>query len=210
LRIADRLRRVKTADALHRDISSIWPDPSILLARNAGARGHFQFIPGFDDPLPHSLRGDLAGRMMAIDLRTYLPDDILCKVDRAAMGIGLETRVPFLDPQVIAFSARVPTAMKIRAGQGKWLLRQVLYRHVPRHLIERPKTGFSVPLGHWLRGPLRGWAEDLLTPSALEQDGLLLSSSIRTVWAEHLLGHIDRSAQLWVILMFQAWQASRR
>jgi asparagine synthase (glutamine-hydrolysing) len=148
--------------------------------------------------------------MMALDLRSYLPDDILCKVDRAAMGMSLETRVPFLDPSVIALSARLPASMKIRNGQSKWALREVLYRHVPSALIERPKTGFSIPLAEWLRGPLRDWAEDLLSPAELARDGLLAPAPIRAAWAEHLTGRVDRSAQLWIILMFMAWRAANK
>lgn len=160
----------------------------------------------FADPLPACLDGDAAGRMMAFDMRSFLADDILCKVDRAAMGIGLETRTPFLDPEVIECAARVPAGMKIRDRQGKWLLRQVLYRHVPRALIDRPKTGFSIPLAAWLRGPLRGWAEDLLSSQALARDGFLNPGPIRAAWIEHQSGRIDCSAQLWIILMFQAWR----
>lgn len=201
-RIAERLRRVESLDALYRDITSIWPDPAMLMAAGSGLGDHGPLF----DPLPACLDDDPAGRMMAMDLRSYLPDDILCKVDRAAMGISLETRVPFLDPDVIALSARIPAGMKVRDGQGKWVLRQVLYRHVPRALIERPKTGFSVPLGAWLRGPLRNWAEDLLSPDTLARDGNLNPEPIRAAWAEHLSGHVDRSAQLWNVLMFVAWK----
>jgi len=134
-------------------------------------------------------------------------DDILCKVDRAAMGVSLETRVPFLDPEVIALSTRLPTKMKIRDGQGKWVLRQVLYRHVPQDLIERPKTGFSIPLGDWLRGPLKSWAEDLLSPEALAADELLEPEPILVAWKEHLSGRHDWTHRLWIVLMFQAWRA---
>lgn len=202
-RVAERLRRVHSLDELHRDITALWPDPMHLMITSPTAPA----IGPFEDPLPECLIDNPAGRMMALDLQTYLPDDILCKVDRAAMGVGLETRVPFLDPAVIALSSHVPSHMKIRGGQGKWVLRQVLDRHVPRALIERPKTGFSIPLGAWLRGPLRPWAEDLLSPTLLARDGLLASAPIRSAWAEHQTGRIDRSAQLWIVLMLMAWRA---
>ena len=127
---------------------------------------------GADDP---------AMRMMVQDMRSYLPDDILCKVDRAAMGVSLETRTPFLDPDVIALSTRLPMAMKIRDGQGKWALRQVLYQHVPREMIERPKAGFAIPIGIWLRGPLRDWAEELLSHERSPR----MVSSIQTLFARH-------------------------
>ena len=160
-----------------------------------------------DDALPDFLKSDAAARMMAQDMRSYLPDDILCKVDRAAMGVSLETRVPFLDPAVISVSARLPTSMKVRDGQGKWALRQILYRQVPRHLIERPKTGFSIPLGDWLRGPLRPWADELLSPDALAVDDLLDPAPVLAAWQEHLSGRRDWTQKLWIILMFQAWRA---
>ena len=159
-----------------------------------------------DDPLPVFLNGDASARMMAQDMRTYLPDDILCKVDRAAMAISLETRVPFLDPDVLAASARLPTQMKIRDGQGKWALRQILYRHVPRDLIERPKTGFGIPVGDWLRGPLRDWADDLLSEESLRRDGLIDPAPVRQAWAEHLSGRRDWTHRLWIILMLMAWR----
>jgi asparagine synthase (glutamine-hydrolysing) len=144
--------------------------------------------------------------MMVQDMRTYLPDDILCKVDRAAMGISLETRVPFLDPEVLSASGRLPTDMKIRGGQGKWILRQILYQRVPQELLERPKTGFGIPVGEWLRGPLRSWAEDLLSEENLRRDGLIDHVPIRDAWSEHLSGSRDWTHRLWIILMLMAWR----
>lgn len=201
-RISNRLRRVRSLDDLHHDSTSFWKDPAQLMLR--GMTG--SHVGPLQDKLPNCLSDDPAGRMMTLDLRAYLPDDMLCKVDRAAMGISLETRAPFLDPEVIKLSAQLPTSMKLRGGQGKWPLRQVLYRYVPRELIERPKAGFSVPLGAWLRGPLRQWADDLLASDNLARDGLLAPGPIRAAWAEHLTGRVDRAAQIWIILMFLAWR----
>jgi asparagine synthase (glutamine-hydrolysing) len=147
----------------------------------------------------------LADNMMLADARGYLPDDILAKVDRATMAVGLEGRAPFLDHRVVEFAFRLPTALKIRGGVGKWLLREVLYRHVPRALIERPKMGFGVPIDAWLRGPLKAWAEDLLDPSRLENEGFLRVAPIRLAWAEHLSGRRNLQHFLWNILMFEAW-----
>jgi asparagine synthase (glutamine-hydrolysing) len=143
--------------------------------------------------------------MMFLDLISYLPDDILVKVDRAAMGVSLETRVPLLDHEVVEFAWRVPLSFKLRNGQGKWLLRQVLYQYVPRQLIERPKSGFEVPVGEWLRGPLRSWAESLLGETRLRTEGFLDASLIRQKWDQHLSGRRDWQQLLWTVLMFQAW-----
>ena len=142
---------------------------------------------------------------MAVDTLTYLPDDILVKVDRAAMAASLEMRVPFLDSRVIDFAWHLPYGQKQRDGQGKWLLRQLLYRHVPRALVDRPKQGFGVPIEHWLRGPLRDWAEDLLSPEALSAEGLLDVGIVRAMWERHLSGRKVQYA-LWNVLMFQAWR----
>jgi len=147
--------------------------------------------------------------MMATDLLAYLPDHVLAKVDRAGMSAGLETRVPMLSPQVVAFAWRLPMDLKLRHGVSKWVLRKVLSRYVPDHLIDRPKMGFGVPLAPWLRGPMRPWAEALLEPSRLAREGYFKPALIGRKWSEHLSGQHDWSFQLWNVLMFQAWLDQR-
>lgn len=148
---------------------------------------------------------DPVSEMMALDAISYLPDDILVKVDRASMAVSLESRVPFLDHELVEFAWTLPLAYKIRDGQSKWPLRQVLYRHVPRELIERPKMGFGVPVGEWLRGPLRDWAEALLDAARLEREGYWQAARVRQAWEQHLTGQRNFTAKLWPVLMFQAW-----
>jgi len=143
--------------------------------------------------------------MMYTDTRRYLPDDILVKVDRAAMAVSLETRVPLLDVGVAQAAWRIPAAMHMRDGRGKWVLRQLLARHVPRELFERPKRGFAVPIGQWLRAELRDWTEALLDPARLRREGYLRAPEITRRWRQHASGRADWSNHLWTVLMFQAW-----
>jgi asparagine synthase (glutamine-hydrolysing) len=155
-------------------------------------------------------QGTPVHQMRRWDVRQYLPDDLLVKVDRAAMSASLETRAPLLDHRVAEFAFALPERMLIRSGRGKWILRSVLDRYVPRTLIDRPKTGFSIPVAQWLRGSLRGWASELLDPARLRSDGLLEADRITPLWEQHLAGTHDRSARLWNVLIFQSWLATLR
>ncbi len=143
--------------------------------------------------------------MTFLDLNTYLPDDILVKVDRATMGVALESRVPILDHRIVEFSARIPGNLKVRDKKGKWLLRQVLYKYVPQELVERPKQGFSVPIGQWIRGSLNEWAQDLISPNKLKREGFLKGDIIERLWQEHINSEFNYEHLLWNILMFESW-----
>ena len=187
-------------DALYRRLVSQWDNPDILVRGGREPRGILW------DPTIRRDFTDFTDRMQFLDTVTYLPDDILAKVDRASMAVGLEARVPLLDHRVVEFAWRLPPAMKVRGGQGKWLLRQVLRRYVPERLTDRPKMGFGVPIDRWLRGPLRDWAESLLAEKRLREGGYFDPAPIRGAWAEHLSGHRNRQHQLWAVLMFESWR----
>ena len=144
-------------------------------------------------------------RMMALDTLTYLPDDILVKVDRATMAVSLEARAPFLDHRISEFACRLPDSLLMQSGQGKMILRKLLAKYVPTSLTDRPKQGFGIPVDRWVRGPLRDWAESLLDPRLLAEQGFFRANHIRQVWEEHASGRANRITQLWPILMFQAW-----
>jgi len=162
------------------------------------------------DPHVNNVLGDSTLRMMLLDTTTYLPDDILVKLDRASMAVSLESRVPFLDHRLVEYAWRIPLSLKIKGNLGKVILRKILYKYVPRELIERPKQGFAVPIDSWLRGPLRDWAENLLDRDRLRDDGYLEASLVREKWAEHLSGRRNWQYLLWGVLMLQQWLERHR
>ena len=198
-KLADILA-VRNPEEIYWSLVSHWKQPSQIV------KGGIEPATVLTDAGQWAEVPDLTHRMMYLDTVSYLPDDILTKVDRAAMGVSLETRVPLLDHRVLEFAWSLPLSMKLRDGQSKWLLRQVLYQHVPRELIERPKMGFGIPLDVWLRGPLKTWAEDLLSPSRLESEGYFHSQPIQQKLREHMAGQRNWSYYLWDVLMFQAWR----
>ncbi|WP_409290046.1 asparagine synthase (glutamine-hydrolyzing) [Pseudomonas sp. KCJK8927] len=188
-----------TKELLYRQLISHWKNPSSVVL------GMVETETVVDSPDQWPDTGSFEEWMMSIDAQMYMVDDILVKVDRAAMANSLETRVPLLDHRVVELTCSLPLNLKIRNGTGKWLLRELLYRYVPKNLIERPKKGFSIPLAEWLRGPLREWAESLLDSKLLSHQGYFNSAEVQKIWRLHLSGRSDRSRQLWSILMFQAW-----
>jgi asparagine synthase (glutamine-hydrolysing) len=203
---AHKLARVLSAgspEALYRALVTHWAGADSLVPGSVELRDHAGRLPLPPGTGPLTL-------MQLRDQLCFLPDDILVKVDRASMAVALEVRPPCLDHRVVEFCWRLPRRMRVRHGQGKWALRQVLHRHVPEALVERPKMGFGVPLDEWLRGPLRPWAEELLAEPRLRREGFLDPAPVRRAWREHLSGRLDRQYLLWDVLMFQAWLEEQR
>lgn len=207
--LGDRLHQlaeilvVDTPEAMYGSLVSHWKEPE------SPVLGSSELSTILTDPQQWARLPDFTERMMFLDTVTYLPDDILTKVDRASMGVSLEARVPYLDHRLVEFAWQLPLDMKIRNGQGKWLLRQVLYKYVPQKLIERPKMGFGIPIDHWLRGPLREWVEVQLNEKRLREEGFFNFHPIREKWTEHLSGERNWQYYLWDVLMFQAWLAAK-
>ncbi len=199
-----RLFSVETPDQLYRRLLTHWHEPARMVV---GGEEPPSLV---GDPSAWPDLGDFTLRMMCVDQLTYLPDDILVKVDRASMGVSLESRAPFLDHRVAELAWRIPLAWKIRQGKGKWILRRLLARYVPETLFERPKMGFGVPIDSWLRGPLREWAGDLLHGSRLRSEGFLDPTAIEWTWEEHQRGDCNWQYLLWDVLMFQAWLEHER
>jgi asparagine synthase (glutamine-hydrolysing) len=191
------LMRAESAEGMYQSLLSAWQDPEGLVIGRS-TTGNADYELDSDNHL------DLMERMMLADQNSYLPDDLLAKVDRASMAVSLEARVPILDHRVVEFSWRLPRRFKVRDGRGKWILREILYKHVPRAMVDREKMGFSVPLAQWLAGPLRNWAGDLLLSG--ETEGLLRSVVVRKEWDRFLGGDSTNCAGLWAVVMFRAWQ----
>jgi len=179
--------------------NSHWMPPNglIIMEEDCIADIFYNELPEFNNNYLHL--------MTFLDLNTYLPDDILVKVDRATMGVALESRVPILDHRIVEFSARIPGNLKVRDKKGKWLLRQVLYKYVPQELVERPKQGFSVPIGQWIRGSLNEWAQDLISSNKLKREGFLKGDIIERLWQEHINNEFNYEHLLWNVLMFESW-----
>lgn len=204
-KLGQRLRQVRSIDDVYASLVSEWPNAGTLVVNCDEVPPNL-----LDDRERWPRLANPVARMMAVDALTYLPGDIMAKVDRASMAASLETRAPFLDREVVEFAWSLPMQNKIRNGRGKWLLRQLLDRYVPRTLIERPKQGFGIPLDEWLRGPLRDWAEDLLSEDRLRGDGFFRPSVVRQTWGRHLRRNGSYGYRLWSILMFQAWLQAER
>ena len=193
-----------TVDSLHIELAAIWGDERRLVPASTGAC-RLRAEPDLADTVP-----DPVSRMQYYDTLTYLPDDIMTKVDRCSMAVALEAREPMLDHRLVEFAWKLPPRFKFDDGQSKRLLRRVLHRYVPPELVERPKMGFSIPLASWLRGDLRPWADDLLAPARLAADGIFAAAEVRRLWDQHQTGAANRENVLWNVLMFQAWKAHYR
>jgi asparagine synthase (glutamine-hydrolysing) len=198
-KLAEILANMDGPESVHWQLAAKWSRPSSVVLDSSESG------PSASAAVMGPPRGGHMSRLMYLDFVNYLPDDILAKVDRTSMAVSLESRAPLLDHRVVEFAWRIPEAMKLRDGRGKWLLRQVLYKYVPPALVDRPKMGFCVPIDTWLRGPLRDWAEDLLHPDRLRAEGFFDPAPIRRTWEEHLSGRRNWQGQLWCVLMFQAW-----
>jgi asparagine synthase (glutamine-hydrolysing) len=205
--LPDRLQRMIQGDRLNRLAQLLGGNDVDEMYRRTTRLSELQLTPeqtaagsGSVPPL-----NDLLSDFVVRDMLEYLPSDILVKLDRASMAASLEARCPILDHRVVEFCWTLPNSAKVRHGQGKWLLRQVLSRYLPRHLFDRPKQGFNVPIGAWLRGPLRSWAADLLSESRLRHQHLLDAARVQNCWLEHLSGRRDHSRTLWAVLMLQSW-----
>jgi len=204
-RVGERIQKVghlmgaSSEEGMYRSLLSAWQQPDRLVSGCSTARDRNGEILHSGQP------AHLLDRMMLADQTTYLADDLLAKLDRASMAISLEVRAPLLDHRVVELSWRLPRALKLRGDVGKWILRQVLYRRVPRDIVERPKMGFSVPIDRWLRGPLRDWAEALLSTHALADSGLN-AAPIASAWNDLQTGRRQSGAALWAVVMFQAWR----
>ena len=194
---ASSLLAVESFDDVYFRLVKQWENPREVL--------NFDFYPQKNKLIGSDLFQDNMDKMMLNDLLTYLPDDILCKVDRAGMAVSLESRIPFLDHHVFAFSSSLPLSYKINKGTSKWILREILKKYIPENLINRPKMGFGIPLEAWLRGPLKEWADDLLDEKVIIESGMLNPKVVRQKWEEHISGKRNWHYQLWAILMFQAW-----
>jgi len=190
----------RNLDAVYDSFLDEWYGQASPLVAPVAWRGEERTLPAGTPPL---------AVMTYRDAISYLPDDILVKVDRAAMSVSLETRVPFLDHRVAALAARISPELKLRGGKGKHVLRRLLARHVPDELFERPKAGFGLPVGDWIAGPLRDWAEALLDPKRLREEGLLDVEAVRARWAAHLAGARNTTPAIWSILMLEAWREAR-
>jgi asparagine synthase (glutamine-hydrolysing) len=197
LKKASSLLAVESFDDVYFRLVKQWDNPGEIL--------NFDYNPQRNKLIGSDLFQDNKDKMMLNDLLTYLPDDILCKVDRAGMAVSLESRIPFLDHNVFAFSSSLPLSFKINKGTSKWILREILKKYIPENLINRPKMGFGIPLEGWLRGPLKEWADDLLNEKAIKESGMLNPQVVSQKWEEHISGKRNWHYQLWAILMFQAW-----
>ena len=201
LKLASLIREVTLRDG-YRNLISAWDRPMKALT-NAE-----EYVLCFDDSVVEKL--GFVEQMMYLDLMTYLPGDILTKVDRASMAVSLEARVPFLDPRVAEFAWRLPLSKKVSAGVGKRMIRNLVYRYVPQKLMDRPKSGFGIPVEEWLRGPLRDWAHSLLSPERIRASGYFDSGAVKDIWDRHQTGRRNEQAKLWPVLMFEAWLDAER